>query len=106
MNIYPLLFWMRLKTFPKFNTTGRSSLIKFIASGEDQNPTTYLRECIIALTKYLVDVHDRDLVGQRIRNTQNVQDKVVGISLRHRDQLEPDVVWGVLGKVIQSNARF
>ena len=46
------------------------------------------------------------MVGLRIRNTKNVQDKVVGISLRRRDQLKPDVVWGVLGKVIQSNARF
>ena len=31
---------------------------------------------------------------------------MVGISLRRRDQLKPDVVWAVLGKVIQSNARF
>jgi len=31
---------------------------------------------------------------------------VVGISLRRRDQLKPDVVWCVLAKVIQSNARF
>jgi len=46
------------------------------------------------------------LVGLRIRNTENVQDKVVGISFRRRDQLKPDVVWGVLGKVVQSNAGF
>jgi hypothetical protein len=44
-------------------------------------------------------------VGLRIRNTENVQDKVVGISLRPRDQLKYDV-WSILGKVIQSNARF
>ena len=31
---------------------------------------------------------------------------MVGISLRRRDQLKPDVVWGVLVKVIQSTARF
>ena len=48
----------------------------------------------------------RDLVGLRIRNTDNVQDKVVVISFRRRDQLKPDVVWSVLGKVVQSNARF
>jgi len=46
------------------------------------------------------------LVDLRIRNTENVQDKVVGISLRRRDQLKADVVWSVLGKVIQSSARF
>jgi hypothetical protein len=31
---------------------------------------------------------------------------MVGISLRRRVQLKPDVVLSVLGKVIQSNARF
>ena len=46
------------------------------------------------------------LVGFRIRNTENVQDKAVGTSLRPLEQLKPDVVWGILGKVIQSNARF
>jgi hypothetical protein len=35
-----------------------------------------------------------------------VQDKVVGISSWCHDQFKPDVVWVVLGKVIQSNARF
>jgi hypothetical protein len=95
------------KSFRKFNATGRSLLIKFNSPGEEQDPTTYLKECITALTNYLVDkVPDRDLVGLRIRNTENVQDKMVGISLRRRDQLKPDVLWSVLGKVIQSNARF
>jgi len=35
-----------------------------------------------------------------------MEDEVVGISLCRRDQLKPDVVWAVLGKIIQSNARF
>jgi hypothetical protein len=47
-----------------------------------------------------------DLVGLRIRNTENVQDKVVDISFRCHDQLKPDVVWGMLGKVVHSNSRF
>ena len=33
-----------------------------------------------------------------------MQDKLVGISLRRRDRFKSDVVCGVLGKVIQSNA--
>ena len=52
------------------------------------------------------DVPDRDLVGVRIRNTENLQDKVLGISFRRRDQMKPDLIWAVLSKVIQSNARF
>jgi len=95
------------KSFPKFNATGRSLLIKFNSPDEEQEPTVYFKECITAINDYLADeVPDRDLVGLRIRNTENVQDKVDGISLRRRDQLKPDVVWAVLGKVIQSNARF
>ena len=74
---------------------------------KSKTPTTYLKECITALTNYIVDkVSDRDFLRLRIRNTDNVQDKVVGISLRRRDQLKADVVWSVLGKVIQSNAMF
>ena len=95
------------KSFTKFNATRRSLLMKFNTPGEEQDPTTYLKEFITALTNYIVDkVPDRDLVGLRIRNTENVQDKVVGISLRRRDQFKADVVWSVLGKVIQTNARF
>jgi hypothetical protein len=95
------------KNFPKFNTTGQSLLIKFNSPSEEQEPITYLKECITALTEYLVrEVPDRDLVGLSIRNTENLQDKATCISLRRRDQLKPDVVWSILGKVVQSNARF
>ena len=46
------------------------------------------------------------MVDLRIHNSENMEDEVVGISLCRRDQLKPDVVWAVLGKIIQSNARF
>jgi hypothetical protein len=45
-------------------------------------------------------------MGLRIRNTENVEDNVLVICLRLRDQLKPDVVWDVLWKVIHNNARF
>jgi hypothetical protein len=51
-------------------------------------------------------VPGRDLVGLRVRNTENLEDKAVGISLRRRDQFKSDVVYDTLGKIIQSNARF
>jgi hypothetical protein len=83
-----MIFDETSKTFPKFNTTGRSFLIKFRSPGEERELTAYLKECITALTNYLVHVVNvRDLVGLRIRNTQNVQDKVFGIGFRRRDQL-------------------
>ena len=82
-------------------------LIKFKIQGKEQIPRVYPKECITALTNYLVDnVPRRDLLDLRTRNTENVQNKLVGTSLRRRDQLKPDVVWSVLGKVMQSNSRF
>jgi hypothetical protein len=60
-----------LKSLPKFNTTGRS-LLKLNVPREDSDPAVYLRECISALTNYLVDeVADKELVGLKIRNTEN-----------------------------------
>jgi hypothetical protein len=95
------------KSFPKFNATGLSMLIKFRAPGEEQEPLSYLKERITALSNYLVvKVPDSDLVGISIRNSENLQDKLVGISLHRPDQFKPDIVWDVLGMVIQGNARF
>ena len=81
-------------------------LIRFKYPGEELDPTLYLKIFIAAFNNYPVDeVADRDFVGLRIRNTENMQNKVVGISFRRRDQLKPDVVWDVLSTVVQSNAR-
>ena len=43
------------KSFPKFNATGRNLLIKFNSPVEEQNPGTYIKECITSLTNYSVD---------------------------------------------------
>ena len=44
--------------------TGRSMLIKFKRSGEEQELTAYLKDCITSLPNYLVDeLPDRDLAG-------------------------------------------
>ena len=97
----PFWFWIRPKYFPKFTAIENCLLIKFNSPGVEQSPATYLKECITALTHYLVeDVPSRDLADLRIRNTENVEDKVIGISLRPRDQHKPHVVRAVLGRVI------
>jgi len=75
------IFDKTAQSFPLFNATGRGLLIKFNSPGEERDPMTCLKECITTLTNY-VDVPSRDLVGMRIRNTENLQDKVVGFSLR------------------------
>jgi len=47
-----------------------------------------MKERITKFTDYLVDdVPGRHLMCFRIRNTENVEDKEVSVSLRRRDQL-------------------
>jgi hypothetical protein len=46
------------------------------------------------------------MVGITRHNEVNQTDKLTGFSLRRKDQLSPDVIWGVFDKVSQSNARF
>jgi len=76
-------------------------LITFRPPGEEHHATAYLKECVTALTNHFVnDVRDRDLVGIRISNAENVQNKVMGLSFRCRNQLKTDVVWSVQGKVV------
>jgi hypothetical protein len=54
----------------------------------------------------LEDCDDSDMAEITIRNEENVQDKALGISFRRRDQITPDEIWSVFGKVVQSSARF
>ena len=72
--------------FPKFNAIGLRLLIKLSFPSEEKIPATHMKECITTLTNYLVDdVPGNDLVGLRLRNTENLRDKDVCIGLRRRD---------------------
>jgi hypothetical protein len=95
------------KLIKKYNTMGRTMVIRFLEPSEEAEPMSYLPECITALTEHLVDkVPDGDFVGLTIRNTENAVDKAVWLSFRRCDHLRADVIMELLGKVIQSNARF
>ena len=54
----------------------------------------------------LRNVDDSDMVGVTIHNEVNLLDKAIGISFRRKDQLSEEVIWSVIRKVAQSNARY
>ena len=69
-------FGLELKYFPKFNATGRFLLISFNSAVEEQNPGTYLKECITTLTDYVLHcVPDSDFVRLRIHNIESAEVK-------------------------------
>jgi len=77
------------------------------SEGEDSNPMSHFLSRMTELFVYaLRDYEDSDMIGVKIRNEVNVQDKAIGISFRRKDQITGDVIWSVFEKVAQSNARF
>ena len=46
------------------------------------------------------------MVGITIQNRENQIDKPIGNSFRRKDQLAADVIFSLMQKVSQSNARF
>jgi hypothetical protein len=74
---------------------------------EGTDPVTHFLNNMTELFEYaLRNSNDSDMVGITIHNEVNQNDKPIGISFRGKDQLSADVVWSVLEKVTQSNARF
>jgi len=75
--------------------------------GQDSNPMSHFIASVTDLFEYaLRNCDDSDMVGITITNGVNVTDKAIGISFRRNDQITSEVIWSVLGKVAQSNARF
>ena len=92
-----------------FNAEGTQLTVRLLPQfeGEDSNPMSHFVASVAELFEYaLRDCEDSDIVGVRISNEVNVQDKGRGISFRRSDHITGDVTWSVFEKVAQSNARF
>jgi hypothetical protein len=74
--------------------------------GEDFEPNVPFHGQCDGSEYALRNCDDSDMVGITITNEVNVSDKATGISFRRKYQITSEVIWSVLGKVAQSNARF
>ena len=54
----------------------------------------------------LQNLNESDMVGITIQNSENQNDKPIGVTFRSKDQLAADVILSLVQKVSQSNARF
>ena len=97
------------RQYKRFNAVGTQLTVRLLppSEGEESNPMSHFLASVSDLFEYaLQNCDDSDMVGITISNEVNVADKVIGISLRRKDQITPDVIWSVFGKVAQSSARF
>jgi len=97
------------RQYRRFGAEGTQLNVRLLPphEGEDSNPMSHFMASVTDLFEYaLRNCDDSDMVGITITNEVNVSDRAIGISFRRKDQITPEVIWSVLGKVAQSNARF
>ena len=95
------------RQYRRFNAVGTQLTVRLLPPSDDGNPVTHFLNSVFDLLQYpLRDCEDSDMVGITIRNEVNVQDKVIGLSFRRKDQISADVILSVWEKVTQSNSRF
>lgn len=94
------------KNYKRFNAFGTQTFVQMnqIEDGT-ADPVGYLKSAFEHLLVHVKkDIDATDMVGITIKNTESIMDKDIGISLRRSSELNIDVVWSVISKVIQSNA--
>jgi len=97
------------RQYRRFGAEGTQLTVRLLPphEGEDSNPLSHFMASVTDLFEYaLRNCDDSDMVGITITNEVNVSDKAFGISFRRKDQITSEVIWSILGKVAQSNARF
>jgi hypothetical protein len=97
------------RQYRRFNAVGTQLTVRLQLphEGEDSNPMSHFLTSVSDLFEHaLQNCDNSDMVAITISNEENVQDKAIRISFRSRDQITPNVIWSVFGKIAQSNARF
>ena len=91
------------KSYPRFKSEGKRVVIQLT---DTTTPQLFIENLDRIFDYLLIEAEPHDMVGISINNESNVNDKAIGISFRRKDQLSSEVIWKVLEKVAQSNARF
>jgi hypothetical protein len=95
------------RQYRRFNTVGTQLTVRLLPPSDAIDPVTHFLTSVNELFEYaLRDCDDSDMVGLTIRNEVNGQDKPIGFRFRRKHQVSGEVIWNVLGRVTQSNARF
>jgi hypothetical protein len=92
------------RQYRRFNAVGTQLTVRLLPpdEGEDSNPMSHFLASVSDLFEQaLRNGDDADMVEITISNEVNVQDKAIGISFRRKDQITPDVIWSVFGKVVK-----
>jgi len=86
---------------------GTQLVVRLLTPSNARDPVSRFLPCVNDLFRdALQNLSDSDMVGITIQNRVNQNDKPIVISFRRKVQLAGEVIWSLVEKVSQSNARF
>jgi len=87
------------RQYRRYNAVGRQITPGLIPPSDNSDPVSHFLASVNDLFGHVLrDVGDGDMVGIKIRNQVNQNDKPIGIIFRWKDQLSADVIWSVFEK--------
>ena len=82
----------------RFNAMGTQLIVRLLppSHNDARDRVSHFLVSVNDLFEHaLQNLSDSDMVGITIQNRVNHNDKPIGISFRHKDQLAGDVIWSV-----------
>ena len=89
--------------YPRFHVSGKTVVVQLTSVIA---PNTFVDNLDNMLEYLLKDAEPYYMIGIKLYNEIQLGDKAIGLSFRRKDQISSEVMFQVLEKVIQSNARF
>jgi len=95
------------RQYRRYNAVRMQLTVRLLPPADNSYPVGHFLASVNELFLYVLqDVSDGDMVGIKIQNQVNQNDKPIGIRFRRKDRLSGEVIWNVFEKVSQSNVRF
>ena len=95
------------RQYRRFGDTGTQLVVRLRLPSDNSNPVSHCLASLNDLYRQVLQyLNESDMVGIKIQNRENQNDKPIGISFRRKYQLASKVILSLVQKVSQSNARF
>jgi hypothetical protein len=90
------------RQYRRFSATGTQLVVRLLPPSDATDPVSHFLASLNDLFSHaLQNLSESDMVGLKIQNRENQNDKPIGISFTRKDQLAADVILSLVQKVSQ-----
>ena len=95
------------RRYSRFNAMGTQHVVRLLPPSDATDPINHFLTSVNELFRHaLQNLSDSGMVGVKIQNRVNQNNKPTGNCFRRKDQLAGDVILSLVQKVSQSHSRF